>query len=120
MGMNLPNRKTLTLGGKNYVVSRTGYYEREVADYNLQNIKGDVSLFLRPTEKAEISYTYRTAYLNNIYQRSNRFRLEDYRLQQHIIQFKNELAQARAYVNSENTGHSYNLRSMAENMDVSF
>ena len=119
-GNESSNRKTLTLGGKNYVVSRTGYYEREVADYNLQNVKGDVSLFFRPTEKAEISYTYRTALLNNIYQRSNRFRLEDYRLQQHIIQFKNALIQARAYINSENTGHSYNLRSMAENMDVSF
>lgn len=119
-GNESSNRKTLTLGGKNYVVSRTGYYEREVADYKLQNVKGDVSLFFRPTEKAEISYTYRTALLNNTYQRSNRFRLEDYRLQQHIIQFKNALVQARAYVNSENTGHSYNLRSMAENMDVSF
>src|SRR6478735_1155938 len=72
-GNESSNRKTLALGGKNYVVSRTGYYEREVADYNLQNVKGDVSLFFRPTEKAEISYTYRTAYLNNIYQRSNRF-----------------------------------------------
>jgi len=119
-GNESSNRKTLALGGKNYVVSRTGYYERDVADYDLQNVKGDVSLFFRPTEKAEISYTYRTAFLNNIYQRSNRFRLEDYRLQQHIIQFKNALVQARAYVNSENTGHSYNLRSMAENMDVNF
>jgi outer membrane receptor protein involved in Fe transport len=119
-GNESSNKKTLTLRGKNYVVSRTGYYEREVADYKLQNVKGDVSLFFRPTEKAEISYTYRTALLNNTYQRSNRFRLEDYRLQQHIIQFKNALVQARAYVNSENTGHSYNLRSMAENMDVSF
>lgn len=119
-GNESSNRKTLTLGGKNYVVSRTGYYEREVADYNLQNVKGDVSLFFRPTEKSELSYTYRTAYLNNIYQRSNRFHLEDYRLQQHIVQFRNALVQARAYINSENTGHSYNLRSMAENMDVNF
>jgi outer membrane receptor protein involved in Fe transport len=119
-GNESSNRKTLTLGGKNYVVARTGYYEREVADYNLQNVKGDVSLFFRPTGKAEISYTYRTAFLNNTYQRSNRFRLEDYRLQQHIVQFKNALVQARAYVNSENTGHSFNLRSMAENMDVNF
>lgn len=119
-GNESSNRKTLSLGGKNYVVSRTGYYERDVADYRLQNVKGDVSLYFRPTEKAEISYTYRTAFLNNTYQRSNRFRLQDYLLQQHIVQFKNALLQARAYINSENTGHSYNLRSMAENMDVNF
>ena len=119
-GNESSNRKTLTLGGKNYVVSRTGYYERDVADYRLQNVKGDVSLYFRPTENAQLSYTYRTAFLNNTYQRSNRFRLQDYLLQQHILQFKNSLLQARAYINSENTGHSYNLRSMAENMDVSF
>lgn len=119
-GNESSNRKTLTLGGKNYVVSRTGYYERDVADYRLQNVKGDVSLYYRPNENSQISYTYRTAFLNNIYQRSNRFRLQDYLLQQHIVQFRNSLLQARAYITSENTGHSYNLRSMAENMDVSF
>jgi len=55
-----------------------------------------------------------------VYQRSNRFRLENYLLQQHILQFKNSLVQANAYINKENTGNSYNLRSMAENMDISF
>jgi iron complex outermembrane receptor protein len=119
-GNESSNRKTLTLAGKNYVVARTGYNEREVADYNLQNIKGDVSLYFRPADNAQISYTYRTAFLNNTYQRSNRFRLQDYLLQQHIVQFKNSLLQARAYITSENTGHSYNMRSMAETMDLSF
>jgi iron complex outermembrane receptor protein len=119
-GNESSNRRTLSLGGKNYVVARTGYNERDVADYRLQNVKGDVSLYYRPGEGTTVSYTWRTAFLNNIYQRSNRFRLQDYLLQQHIVQFKNDLVQARAYINSENTGHSYNLRSMAENMDVNF
>ena len=80
-GNESSNRKTLTLGGKNYVLARTGYFEREVADYNLRNWKGDVSLYYKPNEKSSISYTYRTAFLNSIYQRSNRFRLENYLLQ---------------------------------------
>ncbi|HKG69506.1 MAG TPA: TonB-dependent receptor, partial [Segetibacter sp.] len=119
-GNESSNRKTLTLGGKNYVVARTGYPEREVTDYHLQNWKGDASLYYRPNNKTVISYTYRTAFLNNVYQRSNRFRLENYLLQQHILQFKNPLVQANAYINKENTGDSYNLRSMAENMDIIF
>ena len=41
-------------------------------------------------------------------------------LQQHIIQYKSPFVQIRAYVNSENTGDSYNLRSTAENIDVNF
>jgi iron complex outermembrane receptor protein len=60
------------------------------------------------------------AMLDNVYQRANRFRLQDYLLQQHILQFRNALLQARAYINTENTGHSYNLRSMAENIDAGF
>ena len=119
-GNESSDRKPLTLGGKNYVVARTGYLERDVTNYNLQNWKGDVSLYYKPNNKTVFSYTYRTAFLNSVYQRSNRFRLENYLLQQHIVQFKSPLVQARAYINTENTGDSYNLRSMAENIDLSF
>lgn len=119
-GNESSNRRTITLGGKNYVVARTGYYEREVADYNLQNWKGDVSVYYRPDKNTQFSYTYRAAFLNSIYQRSNRFRLENYLLQQHVFQFKKPVLMLRAYVTTENTGDSYNMRSMAENLDLSF
>jgi len=119
-GNESSDRKTLALGGKNYVVARTGYAERDVTDYHLQNWKGDVSLFYKSTNNSEFSYTYRTALLNNVYQRAKRFRLKNYHLQQHILQFKNDVLQIRAYINTENTGDSYNLRSMAENIDNAF
>ncbi len=119
-GNESSNRKTFTLGGKNYVVARTGYFEREVADYNLRNWKGDVSVYYKLHGQTLLSYTYRVAFLNSIYQRSNRFRLKNYLLQQHIFQFKSPLLQFRAYVNTENTGDSYNLRSTAENIDAGF
>ena len=119
-GNESSNRKTLSLEGKNYVVARTGYAEREVADYNLQNWKGDMSVYFKPNDRSLFTYTYRTAFLNSVYQRSNRFRLQDYLLQQHILQFNNYLFQFRAYITTENTGNSYNLRSMAENIDLSF
>ncbi|MBT1696009.1 TonB-dependent receptor [Fulvivirgaceae bacterium PWU4] len=114
------NRRTLTLGGKQYVVSRTGYAEMDVASYGIQNLKGDVSLFFRPNEKLEVSYTYRAAHQNNIYQRTNRFRFGNYRTQQHALQFKSASIQFRAYLTQENTGDSYNIRSMAENIDRTF
>jgi len=114
------NRKTLTLAGKQHVVSRTGYAEKDVTDYGLKNFKTDASLFYRPTQKTEISYTYKTANQNNIYQRTNRFRFEDYITQQHVLNFKSNSIQIKSYLTSENTGNSYNLRSMAENIDRSF
>lgn len=114
------NRRTLTLGGKQYVVSRTGYAEKEVTDYGLQNLKSDVSLFYRPNNRLELSYTWRGAHQNNIYQRTNRFRFDNYVTQQHVFTIKSPSIQFKTYLTEENTGDSYNIRSMAENVDRSF
>jgi outer membrane receptor protein involved in Fe transport len=114
------NRRTVTLNGKQYVVSRTGYAEKEIADYGLKNWKGDATLYYRPTNKIELTYTYRFANLNTIYQRTNRFRFDDYLTQQHLLSFKSNSIQFKAYLTTENTGNSYNIRSMAENIDKSF
>ena len=119
-GNESSNRKTLTLDGKKYVVSRTGYREIDIADYNLQNVKGDVGFYYRPKEGHELSLTYKGALINSIYQRSNRFRLEDYKLNQFALDYHSAVFQVRAYFTLENTGRSYNLRSLAENMDRAF
>jgi iron complex outermembrane receptor protein len=119
-GDEAPNRRTLTLNGVRYVISRTGYAEKDVADYGLKNLKGDVSIYFRPKNHLEFSYTFRAANQNNIYQRTNRFRFDDYRTQQHALSIQSPSIQFRTYLTSENTGNSYNIRSMAENMDRSF
>jgi outer membrane receptor protein involved in Fe transport len=119
-GNESSNRKTLSLNGKNYVVGRTGYQERDVVDYHLQNLKGDFGLYFRPKQGVEINYTYRGALLNDIYQRSNRFQLTDYVLQQHSLYFQSPKFQFKTYLTTENTGKSYNLRSAAENIDKAF
>lgn len=119
-GNESPNRRTLSLNGKNYVVARTGYYEREVLDYALQNFKTDASLNYAFRPGVVLAYTYRFANLDNVYQRSNRFSLDNYQLQQHGLAFQSKSIQLRTYLNMENTGDSYNARSMAENMDRTF
>ncbi|QJX49340.1 TonB-dependent receptor [Hymenobacter taeanensis] len=119
-GNESSDRSTLNLGGKNYQIARTGYNEQEVVDYHLQTIRYDAALHYKLTPHAELAYTYRGAILDNVYQRSNRFRLEDYRLQQHALQLTSPVVQARVYFTQENTGKSYNLRSAAENLDRSF
>ena len=89
-GDESPNRKTLTLDGKQYVVSRTGYAEKDMASYDLQNFKADAALIYRLKNKTDISYTFRIAHTNTIYQRTNRFRLDDYLTQQHGITIKKQ------------------------------
>jgi outer membrane receptor protein involved in Fe transport len=119
-GNESSNRSNLTLGGKSYSVARTGYNEQDVVNYQLQTIKYDAALHYKLGGSAELAYTYRGTVLDNVYQRSNRFQLKDYRLQQHALQLTTPVIQARAYLTTENTGKSYNLRSMAENLDRSY
>lgn len=119
-GNESSNRRTLTLNGKNYSVARTGYRERDVVDYRLQNLKGDFGLYFRPKPGLELNYTYRGALIDHVYQRSNRFKLADYVLQQHVIKIQSEKWQFKSLLTTENTGKSYNLRSAAENADKAF
>jgi len=119
-GNESSNRRTLVLNGKSYVVARTGYLENEVADYHLENVKADGSMQYKFNSATRLSYTYRFALLDNVYQRSNRFRLQDYFLGQQSLHLQNAIFQLKAYQTVENTGKSYNLRSMAENLDRSF
>lgn len=119
-GNESSNRRSLTLSGKRYSVARTGYYEKEISDFGISNFKADASLYFRPTAKSELIYTFRYGIVNNLYQRTNRFRLEDYRISQHSIQYKDQTFQVRSYLTTENTGDSYNIRSMAENIDKAF
>ena len=119
-GNESSNRRTLSLGGKSYVVARTGYQEPNVVDYSMQNIKGDAGLYYKPSANSTVTYLFKMALLNNVYQRSNRFRLQDYFVQQHGLQYQSPSVVAKIYLNNESTGKSYNLRSMAENMDRAF
>ena len=119
-GNESSNRKTITLGGKRYSVARTGYSEKDIADFSIKNIKADVTLAFRPTQHLEIAYTYRMGVLDNLYQRTNRFRLDNYQINQHSLSLKSKSLLLRAYLTTEDTGDSYNIRSIAENIDRNF
>lgn len=119
-GNESSDRKTIALGGRNYVVARTGYDEKDVVDYGLQNIKADAGIYYQLKPGMTLTYLYHMALLDNVYQRANRFRLADYLVQQHGLQFQSNSVELKLYLNRENTGNSYNLRSMAENIDRNY
>ena len=68
-GNESSNRRTIALQGKNYVVARSGYLEKEVVDYSLQNIKADAGVYYKLSPNASLSYLFHFAYLNTVYQR---------------------------------------------------
>jgi outer membrane receptor protein involved in Fe transport len=113
--------KTLTLAGKKYDVSRTGYLEKDLTDYAVSNTKADVSLIYRPGVFAEISYTFRVGVVTNNYQRGNRVRLDGETIQQHALDIKTRDFSIKAYYTAENTGNnSFNYRPLGENIDMAF
>jgi iron complex outermembrane receptor protein len=119
-GNESSNRKTLTLNGKKYVVARTGYREVDIANNDIRNYKADAGLYFKPSPDKELSIGYKGALINTNYQRSNRFRLEDYTLHQYVMDYSSKAFLFKAYCTQENTGKSYNLRSLAENMDRAY
>ncbi|HVM87069.1 MAG TPA: TonB-dependent receptor [Puia sp.] len=113
--------KTITLQGKKYDVTRTGYYEKDLTDYALKNTKFDAALHYKLTSSTEVSYAYRIGVVTNNYQRGNRVRLNGETIQQHVFNIKGQHFSVKAYYTNENTGNnSFNFRPLAENIDLAF
>lgn len=113
--------KTLTLQGKKYDVSRTGYAEKDLTDYSLKNLKFDAALHYKLSPETELIYTYRIGTVTNNYQRGNRVRLDGEQIQQHAFEIKGQYFNLKAYYTKENTGNnSFNFRPLGENIDMAF
>lgn len=92
-------------------VSRTGYAERNLVDYDAESIKFDASLHYRPfADDFEVVYLGKVGVGTTIYQGSNRYSLKDFLLQQHKLEFKNDNFFLRGYVTAEKAGNSYDSR----------
>lgn len=91
-------------------VSRTGYREQDLTDYNAESIKADWGLYFRPwANDFEIQYVGKVGSGSTIYQGSNRYTIKNFFLQQHKLEIKNDNFFVRAYVNADNAGDSYDM-----------
>ncbi|WP_066222345.1 TonB-dependent receptor [Formosa haliotis] len=94
----------------NVEVSRTGYNESDLTNYNAESIKGDWGLYLRPWKSDfEIAYVGKFGTGNTIYQGTNRYNIADFFQQQHKIEVKNDNFFVRGYVVADNAGDSYDM-----------
>jgi iron complex outermembrane receptor protein len=55
--------------------------------------------------------------VDNIFTRSNKLKFKNYTVQQHGIQFKSPVITYKGYINTENSGDSYNIRFLADNIN---
>ena len=92
------------------VVSRTGYEERDLTEYNAESIKADWGLYFRPwANDFEIQYVGKIGTGSTIYQGTNRYSITGFSQQQHKLEVKNNNFFVRGYVVSDNAGDSYDM-----------
>ncbi len=71
-------------------VSRTGYAESDLTNYNAQSVKTDFSVYYRPfADDLEFIYNGRIGRGQTIYQGANRYNVNNFSLQQHKLEVRN-------------------------------
>ena len=102
----------------NLIVARTGYNEVDLVDPKVSNLKFDASLYYKLSKSTTLSYTYRYGMLDGVFQRGNKIALNGATVQNHKIELTGKTFLVRAYESLENTGNSYNVKPLADNLDL--
>ncbi|MBE7171033.1 MAG: TonB-dependent receptor [Williamsia sp.] len=95
-------------------VSRTGYEEKELMNYNVYSLKLNGALHYRITNNLEAIYQYNYGRGTASYTGSSRFDLNNFVLQTHRLELKGSNFFLRSYSVAENSHDSYNTRSLAQ------
>jgi outer membrane receptor protein involved in Fe transport len=99
-------------------VTRTGYEERELMDYDAESLKADFGLVYRPhADDFEILWNSKIGRGNTIYQGANRYSIKDFFMQQHKLEIRNKNFFVRGYTTAEKAGNSYDTRFTAININ---
>jgi len=112
-GLNIDGKANQTLN-----VARTGYWEKDLVKPNVDNLKFDLGLNYRFGKFAELSYTYRVGKMDGVFQRGNKIQLDNVVIQNHKLELKGSNFLIRANMSLENSGDSYNVKPLADNLDL--
>ncbi|MBT1696126.1 TonB-dependent receptor [Fulvivirgaceae bacterium PWU4] len=103
---------------RSFVVRRTGYWEKDLVPGKVDNFKFDAALHYRLGRNAELSYAYRFGIMDGLFQRGNKIQLDNTTVQNHKVELKGANYLVRSYLSIENTGDSYNLKPLSDNLDL--
>jgi outer membrane receptor protein involved in Fe transport len=103
--------------GADSIVSRTGYNDRSIVDYNTYSLKLDGMLAYKITNTTEASLTAYYGRANTVYTGSDRYDLKNVNIGQYKAEVKGRRFYVRAYTTQENSGDSYNATVMAQLID---
>ncbi len=91
-------------------ITRTGYNEQDLTNYNAKSVKADWGLYFRPFEDDfEISYVGKVGSGTTLYQGANRYNIKNFWQEQHKLEVKNDNFFARIYNVKDDAGDSYDM-----------
>lgn len=88
-------------------VTRTGYNEDQLVDYNTLNAKINVGAHYKFTDNLEASFNTYFGTGTTVYTGANRYSLRNFKMAQHKFELKSKNWMYRAYTIQENAGDSY-------------
>jgi len=91
----------------NQSVSRTGYDERDLVNYNAYNFKVNGGLYYKVSANTEASLTGNWGMGTSVYTGADRYSLKNLKMGQYKLEFKGKNWFLRGYTTQENSGDSY-------------
>lgn len=101
----LPSAATALVPSK--AVSRTGFYERDLADYDTRSFKFNAAIHHRLSEKLELVGQYNFGKGTTMYTGTGRYSLANFKMTQAKIELRGDALTLRAYTTQERSGDSY-------------
>jgi len=93
-------------------VSRTGYQEDQLVDYNTMNFKLTAGLHYKITNNLEVSLNSYLGTGTTVYTGADRYSLRNLKMAQHKLEFRSKNWFIRGYTTQENAGDSYNASAL--------
>ncbi|HMP86218.1 MAG TPA: TonB-dependent receptor [Lacibacter sp.] len=102
--------------GSDSIVSRTGYAERDLVDYNTYNFKMNGGLYYKIRPNTELSFVGYWGTATTVYTGADRYSLKDARIGQYKLELRSDNYFVRAYTTQENAGDAYAATILASQM----
>lgn len=101
-------------------ISRTGYNEQDLVDYNTINFKVTTGLHYKINDRLEASFNTYFGTGTTVYTGADRYSLKNLKMAQHKFELKHKNWFVRAYTTQENAGDSYNTSALGAFMNETY
>jgi len=104
----------------NQYVSRTGYNERDLVDYNSMNFKFTAGFHYKITPGIEASWNTYWGTGTTVYTGADRYSLRNFQMAQHKLEVRHKNWFVRGYTTQENAGQAYQATALGRLMQEAF